>query len=496
MRTADPSAARSTASTGFSNRGAEATSLNRSLSPEQQKVSSARVTEAAGHAAVHVTAASSVRVPMPRPVILKLMRIVTASFLILLLAAANVFAQQQQPSPMVKFGIDVLRDGQFKMLDGKRVGVVANPASVDSNLISTVTLLAQAKNVNVVALYGPEHGIWGDEYAGQQIKDRPDPHTGLPVYSIYGKTRKPTTRMILPIETMVFDLQDIGSRSYTYISTLKMCMEACADFNIEMIVLDRPNPLGGQRIEGPMLERGYESFVGIPYVHGMTMGELAYFIHDLYYPNYSKLKIVKMQGWRREMIWSETGHGWVPTSPHIPKAETCAAYASTGILGELYSVNIGVGYTLPFELIGAPWIDADALASALPTQKGIVYRPAYFKPFYGAFKGEPCQGVQVHIDAKQAENLVETNYRVIALLGPQTLFQQAEVIFQKEEDAAAKKEKRKAVKVNRYKMFDKVSGSDGPRQWLLAGKPIDELFAKWKRDCEAFRVSRKKYLLY
>jgi uncharacterized protein YbbC (DUF1343 family) len=422
------------------------------------------------------------------------MRIVTASLTILLLAASN--AAIGQP---VKFGIDVLRDDHFKMLEGKRIGIVANPASVDANLISTVTLLTAAKNLKVVSLFGPEHGIWGDEYAGESIKDRIDPHTGLPIYSVFGKTRKPTTRSILPIETLVFDLQDIGSRSYTYISTLKMCMEVCADFNIEMVVLDRPNPLGGERIEGPMLERGYESFVGlipVPYVHGMTMGELAYFVHDLYYPTYAKLKIVKMQRWRRDMVWSETGHAWVPTSPHIPKAETCAAYATTGILGELYVVTIGVGYTLPFEMLGAPWIDADALCNALPKQRGVIYRPAYFKPFYGTFKGEACQGVQIHVDPKTAENLVESNYRIIALLGPPMLFAQTEKVFQKEEDADAKKEKRKPVRVNRYKMFDKVSGSDEPRKWLLAGKPLEPLFAKWKKDCEAFRAARKKYLLY
>jgi uncharacterized protein YbbC (DUF1343 family) len=421
------------------------------------------------------------------------MRTVIASLLIMLLAAPVGLAQP------VKFGIDVLRDDGFRMLEGKRLGIVANPASVDSNLVSTVRLLTKAKNLNVVALYGPEHGIWGDEYAGSSIKDRTDPHTGLPIYSIYGKTRKPTTRSILPIETLVFDLQDIGSRSYTYISTLKMCMEVCSDFNIELVVLDRPNPLGGERIEGPMLERGYESFVGlipVPYVHGMTMGELAYFVHDLYYPSYAKLKIVKMQGWRRDTVWSETGHMWVPTSPHIPKAETCAAYATTGILGELYVVTVGVGYTLPFEMLGAPWIDGAVLCDALPKQRGVIYRPAYFKPFYGTFKGEACQGVQIHIDPKTAENLVEPNYRIISLLGPQMLFEQTEKVYQKEENDDAKKEKRKPVKVNRYKMFDKVSGSDEPRKWLLAGKPLEPLFAKWRKDCEAFRQARKKYLLY
>jgi uncharacterized protein YbbC (DUF1343 family) len=366
-------------------------------------------------------------------------------------------------------------------------------------MTETAELLRNAKNFKLVALFGPEHGIYGNEYAGDKVEDRRDPWTGVPIYSLYGKTRKPTTQSILPLETLVYDLQDLGARSYTYISTLKTAMESCAQFNLEFVVLDRPNPLGGERIEGSMLHRGYESFVGaihIPYVHGMTTGELAQFIRDLYYPDFQKLRIVKMNGWKRGMVWSDLGRPWVPTSPHIPKAETCAAYVATGILGELYAVSIGVGYTLPFEMLGAPWIDGEALSRALPKQKGFVYRTCHFKPFYGTFKGEHCQGVEIHIDPRTADNLVESNYRIIALLGPAMLFDVTEKNFQKEEDELAKKEKRRPKKVERYKMFDKVSGSDEARQWLLAGKPLDELFARWRADCEVFRKARAKYLLY
>jgi len=427
----------------------------------------------------------------------RFMHRVTLAVLFLLLTSNFSYAQATGPS--VKFGIDCLADDGFKILQGKRVGIVANPASVDANLTSTVDRIRSAPNVKVVALFGPEHGIWGDEYAGVTVKDKKDPHTGIPIFSVYGKTRKPTTQMIKPLDVLVFDLQDIGSRSYTYISTLKTCMEACAEHDVEMVVLDRPNPLGGERIEGPGLTRGFESFVGlypVPYVHGMTMGELANYVHDNYFPNYKKLTVVKMQGWQRSMVWVETGHHWVPTSPHIPKAETCAAYATTGILGELYIINIGVGYTMPFEMIGAPWIDAQALASSMPKLQGVSYRPAYFKPFYSTFKGEACEGVEMHIDPKTAENLVETNYRLIAALGAKMLFEQTDISFMKMEEAEAKAEKRKPVKSDRAAMFDKVSGSDEPRKWLLEGKPLDELFAKWKKDCEAFRESRKKYLLY
>jgi uncharacterized protein YbbC (DUF1343 family) len=422
------------------------------------------------------------------------MRNVTGVLVVLLSLGSSALA-----AAPVKFGIDVLRDENFQSLAGRRVGLVANPASVDENLTSTATLFAQQKNFTLVSLFGPEHGIWGDEYAGDKVTDRTDAATGLPIYSLYGKTRKPTTRSILPIDTLVFDLQDIGSRSYTYLSTLKVCMEACAQFNIEMIVLDRPNPLGGVRIEGPPLRKGYESFVGfipVPYVHGMTIGELAKFIQDKYFPRYKKLKVIPMQGWTRDMVWRDTGRAWVPTSPHIPKTETCAAYAATGILGELYAVNIGVGYTLPFEMCGAPYLDGEALANAMPKQRGVIYQPAHFKPFYGTFSGEKCEGVQVHIDPKTAENLVEINYRLARAIGAPMLFRVTEQVFQEEENQAAKKAKRKPKKVERYKTFDKVSGSDEARKWLLSDKPLEPLFEQWRRECTAFGEARKKYLLY
>ena len=424
------------------------------------------------------------------------MRRATALFLILLLPS---ICRAAAPPAKIRFGIDVLRDENFNSLAGRRVGLVANPASVDSNLTSTAELFAKANGFAFVSMFGPEHGIWGDEYAGDKVTDRTDPATKLPIYSLYGKTRKPTTRAVLAIDTLVFDLQDIGSRSYTYISTLKVCMETCQQFNIEMVILDRPNPLGGVRIEGPQLREGYESFVSfipVPYIHGMTIGELAQFIRANYYPHYKKLRVVRIDGWTRDMVWRDTNRHWVPTSPHIPKMETCAAYAATGILGELYAVNIGVGYTLPFEMCGAPYLDGDALAATMPKQRGVIYRPAHFKPFYGTFKGEKCEGVQVHIDPKSAESIVEINYRLARLIGAPMLFRVTEQVFQKQEDEAAKKAKRKPKAVERYKMFDKVSGSDEPRKWLLEDRPLEPLFEQWRRECAEFEKARKPHLLY
>jgi uncharacterized protein YbbC (DUF1343 family) len=405
----------------------------------------------------------------------------------------------------VKLGIDVLKEDNFKILEGKRVGLVANPASVDGNMTSTIDVLRNAKNVKLVALYGPEHGLYADAYAGDKVEDQKDAF-GLPIYSIYGKTRKPTTQMVEPIDVMVFDLQEIGSRSYTVISSMKLAMEACMEHDREFVVLDRPNPLGGERVEGPGLKKEFSSFVGlidVPYVYGMTMGELAQYVRDRDYPDFQKLKVVKMQGWTRDMLWQDTGLLWVPTSPNVPHAETCTYYAATGFLGEMQSLSNGIGFTAPFEFVGAPWINGDALANALnrsygdpapiyaakasrddivysvilaPAPEGVHFRAARFKPMYAAFKTEKCQGVQVYVDPRKAPSLVEVNLRILLALGAK------KVIGETPKDRIA--------------MFNKVNGSDETIQWLMDGKPIDELLAKWKKECDAFRETRKKYLLY
>ncbi|MEO6434767.1 MAG: DUF1343 domain-containing protein, partial [Tepidisphaeraceae bacterium] len=371
----------------------------------------------------------------------------------------------------------------------------------------TSDVLAGAKEVQLVALFGPEHGIYGNAYAGDTVDDAIDPRTGRRLYSLYGKVNRPTAAMMKNLDAVVFDLQDIGARSYTYIATMKRVMESCAEHDRELIVLDRPNPLGGNRIEGPGLVKGYESGVSslpVPYVHGMTMGELAQFTREQFFPQFKRLTVIPMRGWKRAMVWTDTGHEWVPTSPHVPTARSAAAYAATGILGELYVINIGVGYTLPFEMAGAPWIDGEALAAAMPPRAGVIFRPVHFRPFYGTFKGEPCEGVQVHLDPTTADNLVEVNYRLAALLNAPVLFDFADAKAQREAEEAADAKAKKAgapisrpVKFDaRSRMFDKVSGSDEARNWLMQGKPMDELFAKWRRECEEFRAARARHLLY
>lgn len=405
----------------------------------------------------------------------------------------------------VKLGIDMLQEENFATLEGKEIGLVAHPASVDSRQVSTITILRKAKNFHLTALFGPEHGIYADEYAGAKISNRKDAITGLPIYSLYGDTRKPTPEMLRGLDALVFDLQDIGSRSYTYISSMKLCLEACREAAIEFIVLDRPNPIGGNRIEGPMVEKGFESFVSalpVPYLHGMTMGELALLMRDKICPDYKKLKVIKMSGWKRSMLWDDTGLTWIPTSPHIPYASTCAAYAATGILGELGQISNGVGYTQPFDLIGAPWIQARSLATALndfwststdtyrivsdngdirslppKTPEGIRFLPVRYKPFYALFKDKPCQGVQIVLNPRTAETLVEINFRVLETLNAPKLI------------ASASREQRS--------MFDKCCGTDAPRKALSAGGiGLSKLYEQWKSSCEQFREARKKFLLY
>ena len=287
-----------------------------------------------------------------------------------------------RPAPPVLTGLEVLMKDNFAALQGKRIGLITNPTGVTAELHTDIDVLAHAPRVKLVALYGPEHGVRGDAAAGAAVGSSRDAETGLPVYSLYGRTRKPTREMLRGVDALVFDIQDIGSRSYTYISTLGYCMEAAADADIPIFVLDRPNPLGGNRIEGNLPAPAYFSFVGrypIPYAHGLTIGELARMMNGEGWLNGRKcrLTVIPMQGWKRDMDWNATGLPWVPSSPHIPHSRTALYYAATGIVGDQPALNIGVGYTLPFELAGAPGIGPQTFARELNRRKlpGVTFRP-------------------------------------------------------------------------------------------------------------------------
>ncbi|HRZ98591.1 MAG TPA: DUF1343 domain-containing protein, partial [Paludibacter sp.] len=363
---------------------------------------------------------------------------------ILLFSTAFLYAGQ------VKTGIEVLRSQNFKMLEGKRVGLITNPTGVDSNMKPTIDILFEAPNVKLVALFGPEHGVRGDAYAGDKVENVTDPKTGLPVFSLYGKTRKATPEMLKDIDVLVYDIQDNGCRSYTYISTMGLAMEAAAENNIEFVVLDRPNPLGGQKIEGNLTEEPFISFVSqfkIPYLYGQTCGELAIMLNkEKMLKKQCNLSVVKMKGWHRKMTWEDTGLEWVIASPHIPYKQSSYYYPVTGILGELGYLSIGVGYTLPFQIVGAPWINADSLALAMNQLQltGIAFRPIHFKPFYSAFKDEHCHGVQIHIMNYKKANLSEVQFYIMQELNK---LNPDKAVF-------------KNANKDRFNMFDKVSGSD------------------------------------
>ncbi len=313
--------------------------------------------------------------------------------LVLLLVFLSVCTATSQ----VKTGLDVLAEKNFDILRDKNVAVITNPTGVDRNYTSIVDILIRSSDVNLVAIFAPEHGFFGGVQGS--ISDTKDPRTNVPVYSLYGSTRVIPDEILKKIDVIVYDIQDIGSRSYTYISTMKLAMEQAAKHNKEFVVLDRPNPINGMVIDGPVLEPKFRSFIGIaeiPYVHGMTSGELALYFNSELGIN-CKLIVVPMKGWTRTMAWQDTGLPWVPTSPHIPEPDTPFYYPITGIIGELSIVSVGVGYTLPFKIIGAPWIDGDRFSNELNKKNlpGVIFHPFCFKPYYGIYKDQFCRGTRI-----------------------------------------------------------------------------------------------------
>ena len=385
----------------------------------------------------------------------------------------------------VQTGIEVLRADGFKLLEGKRVGLTTNPTGVDSNLKSTIDILWEAENVNLVALYGPEHGVRGNVHAGDIVDNEVDKKTGLKMYSLYGKTKKPNREMMDEIDVMVYDIQDNGCRSYTYISTMGMLMEACIEHDKELIVLDRPNPLGGEKIEGCLVEDGYISFVSqfkIPYLYGQTPGELALYLNATDYENKCKLTVVEMNGWERDMTWDETGLEWVVASPHVPHGQSAIFYPVTGIFGEFGYISIGVGYTLPFEVMGAPWISADTLAEAMNALQlpGLEFRPIYYKPYYSTFQGELCQGVQIHI----------LDYKKVRLSEVQFLVVQELMRLWPEKDWF------KLCNQKRFGMFDKVCGTNKIREMFGERYQWEDIREYWYKDVETYRAASSKYYLY
>jgi len=395
------------------------------------------------------------------------------------IAGDNTSSTIIQPKGVVKLGIDVLLEKRINLLEGKRVGLIVNPTSVNGSLIPDVDLFHRNPKIKLVALFGPEHGVRGDVPAGQKIKDYVDKATGLPVYSLYGDRMKPTPEMLKNIDVLVYDIQDVGSRAYTYIYTMELAMEAAKETGIKFIVLDRPNPVGGINVEGPLPENKdfrWPAYNILPISHGMTIGELALMFNKELNIGVD-LTVVKMEGWQRHMLWDDTGLQWVLTSPHIPTPKAALCYPGTGLLGEIKNLSEGVGYTKPFEIIGAPWIDGEALAKELNEKQlpGVYFRPMYYRPFYFRYVGETCSGVEIHIIDKKVFKPVATSIHILEAI--QKLYP-GQLDFKNSP------------------LFCWAVGGDKLVQQIESGKSAEAILNSWQKDVEKFKALRKSYLLY
>ncbi|HLU49533.1 MAG TPA: DUF1343 domain-containing protein, partial [Planctomycetota bacterium] len=345
------------------------------------------------------------------------------------------------------------------------------------SLASIVDLIARIEGVELVAIFGPEHGFRGAEQAGDKVGDARDPRTGVPVHSLYGATRRPTPEMLEGIDVILFDIQDVGVRAYTYLSTLVEVLHAAKENGVEVWVLDRPVPTGADRIEGPILEAGRESFVGahmIPLRHGLTAGEFALLV-DREREIGASPRIVRMENYRRDMTWEETGIPWVAPSPNIPTVDIALIYAGM-VLIEGTNLSEGRGTTRPFQLVGAPWIDGARLAEELRALElpGVLFREAWFTPTFSKHDGKACQGVEIHVTDRRAYRSVRTALEVIAAV---RRFWPEDFRF-------------------RESGFDRLAGTAKLREALLAGTPPAEIESEWEASLEAWRKKHEGLLLY
>jgi uncharacterized protein YbbC (DUF1343 family) len=386
---------------------------------------------------------------------------------------------------MVRLGSDVLLSSS--RLRGARVGVVCNHASVDRGFVHIVDRLAGTDGVRLAAIFGPQHGFRSDVQDNMiETPHRDDAARRVPVYSLYSETREPTAEMLRDVDVLVIDLQDIGARIYTYIYTMANCLRAAARHGVHVIVTDRPNPIGGVDVEGARLDPAYESFVGqfpIPMRHGMTIGELAWLFNDRFGIGAS-LEIAPMDRWHREMYADETGLPWVMPSPNMPTLETAIVYPGT-VLFEGAMLSEGRGTTRPFELVGAPWIDADRFASAMNEQglPGAYFRPAMFEPTFQKHAKQACGGCQIHILDRETFRPVRTGVALLATfrrLAPEK-FAWREPPYEYEHQKLP---------------IDILAGSDMLRRQIESDTPLAAIVASWRDDEQAFRELRKPFLLY
>ncbi|MFE4706457.1 exo-beta-N-acetylmuramidase NamZ domain-containing protein [Peribacillus simplex] len=395
-----------------------------------------------------------------------------------IVSSKSVTAVKEKKKQKVSPGIEVLLKEEKDVLSGKKVGLITNPTGIDSKLTSIVDLLNDDPDINLTALFGPEHGVRGDAQAGASVEYYIDEKTGLPVYSLYGKTKKPTPEMLKEVEVLVFDIQDVGTRYYTYIYTMAYAMEAAKENDIPFIVLDRPNPQGGESVDGPVLEPEFSSFVGlypIPLKHGMTVGELATLFNKEFKIG-ADLKVIKMKGWKRDMDYDETGLPFVLPSPNMPTVSTTFVYPATGLI-EGTNVSEGRGTTKPFELIGAPYINSDELAGKLNALRlpGVKFRAASFTPTFSKHAGKLSHGVEIYITDREEFKAVPTGLHIIKTI--QDLYP-ADFEF-----LAAKN-------------FNLLIGNGWVMSRIEEGSSVNEIMKEYQAKQDAFKKVRKNYLLY
>jgi uncharacterized protein YbbC (DUF1343 family) len=388
-------------------------------------------------------------------------------------------------APRVASGLQSLL-ARPAVVRGQRLGLICNPTSVTPGLVHASQALHGSRAFRLVALFGPEHGIWADAQDLVEVEDTRDPRTGLPVHSLYGRTRVPTEAMLSGVDTLVFDVQDVGARYYTFIYTMLHAMEACAAHGRRLVVLDRPNPLGGEVVEGNRLDPKFVSFVGLhplPVRHGLTVGELALLFREERGLDLD-LKVIRMRGWRRGMTFEETGLPWVMPSPNMPTPDTAVVYPG-GCLVEGTNLSEGRGTTRPFELVGAPWLDPWKLAEALHAERlpGVLFRPVFFTPTFQKHAGRLCGGVQVTVTDRRRFSAWLTYLLLIA-------------------HARRQDERRFAWRDPPYEYeqvkrpFDILCGTDRIRLALENGTALRRLAPAWQEDVRRFRRARREFLLY